>query len=605
MPVYRPLRDTDVLQTILTAGAMVSVTSGSGGWRGGSAGTGSAGVYDGFRSSGYTGLVRARPVVYPGVTDVGMHSPVSGTYPLTSSMRWVEVRLDDRAEGRLHWGNRSWRPIERLYEHRSRYRPEFDHTSYYDYHCAFFERNSGNAIVVSASYPDYLQFNVSSSFTWEAWIKPFFTGSSGQRYVIMARRGWAEMFISGGAGDLAVTFTPNADARTGTASLKPALGRWNHVAMVWNNSTASFYVNLRYAGQVLSTDASPGTLNDPNKDGDDIFADLSVGALYDDYYQEPPGSSPWYEAIRPSSTGTETFNGAIHEVREWGTARTYTQLSSSHNRRLLGDEVGLVHYLSMRAGHRSGSVLGSSSIDDRVGSTRNVVLVGSSGRLSNWQPCDNPYFYPDKTEIRSAPSYAQRYLRALSVPSLFYGRQIATGTFEMTERQNEFSGTFLHRVIRDDGRGGLYMRLLPSGTREQDLDPPVTWNRVGHIFYPEGIAVLNHDAAIHFADGSNYSFINDPARALSLGFRGVNRIPTNMISCRVGPAEANASNNATYATRASGSDRYELVDPTRTTWITAVGLYDDRYRLVGVAKLAAPLRKRERDRFNIRLKFDR
>lgn len=41
-----------------------------------------------------------------------------------------------------------------------------------------------------------------------------------------------------------------------------------------------------------------------------------------------------------------------------------------------------------------------------------------------------------------------------------------------------------------------------------------------------------------------------------------------------------------------------------TTWITAIGLYNEDRKLVAIAKLAQPIRKREKDKINIRLKMD-
>jgi hypothetical protein len=76
-----------------------------------------------------------------------------------------------------------------------------------------------------------------------------------------------------------------------------------------------------------------------------------------------------------------------------------------------------------------------------------------------------------------------------------------------------------------------------------------------------------------------------------------------VVSCRVGASEANASNNPTYV-REDSAGKPRLVDDSRTTYITAVGLYDSERNLVAVAKLAQPLRKREKDRLNIRLKMD-
>jgi hypothetical protein len=43
---------------------------------------------------------------------------------------------------------------------------------------------------------------------------------------------------------------------------------------------------------------------------------------------------------------------------------------------------------------------------------------------------------------------------------------------------------------------------------------------------------------------------------------------------------------------------------SKTTYISKIGIYDDNKNLIGVAKLATPIRKREIDDFTFKLKLD-
>ena len=42
----------------------------------------------------------------------------------------------------------------------------------------------------------------------------------------------------------------------------------------------------------------------------------------------------------------------------------------------------------------------------------------------------------------------------------------------------------------------------------------------------------------------------------------------------------------------------------KTTYLSSVGIYDDNQNLVGIAKLATPVRKREKDSYTFKLKLD-
>jgi hypothetical protein len=78
-------------------------------------------------------------------------------------------------------------------------------------------------------------------------------------------------------------------------------------------------------------------------------------------------------------------------------------------------------------------------------------------------------------------------------------------------------------------------------------------------------------------------------------------------------AAVNASNNPTYYTSTLGPNgalqRWSKFPTTGTvgenrTYITAVGIYNEERQLVAVAKIAQPIRKRETDNIDIRLRLD-
>jgi hypothetical protein len=141
----------------------------------------------------------------------------------------------------------------------------------------------------------------------------------------------------------------------------------------------------------------------------------------------------------------------------------------------------------------------------------------------------------------------------------------------------------------------------------------VSWNRVGNVFYSEGLIVIsefgltgigNFNASIAFAP-QYIAGIGSPS-PLELEFVGSQRIATKTFMCRMDAGACNASNNSTFSQVDPGDPASQkmIVQEEPVTYISAIGLYDDFRNLVAVAKLAQPIRKRERDRLNFKLRMD-
>lgn len=172
-------------------------------------------------------------------------------------------------------------------------------------------------------------------------------------------------------------------------------------------------------------------------------------------------------------------------------------------------------------------------------------------------------------------------LRVISIPEVYYEREILTGSFT----GSDISGT-TQRTFYDNGRGGIY-----SGSASGTL--------VGNIFYSEGLVVFTApNLTASFGSGTvNYTF------------RGVNRVPVKIFRCRANAGELNCSTNPTYSrikTNVGDSNRgeKEIIMPSNITYITKVGIYNDQYELVAVASLGSPIRKKEEDQILFRLKWD-
>jgi hypothetical protein len=194
---------------------------------------------------------------------------------------------------------------------------------------------------------------------------------------------------------------------------------------------------------------------------------------------------------------------------------------------------------------------------------------------------------------------------------MFYGRQIATGSVYMwtdawqrAKGSNFASGT---RYWVDDGYGRIFDVPAALTSSWHDAWMAGTAHQVGNVFYSEGLIVFTHPSQSWHREFWSGSFTDSaPAPSFHLEFDGSTIIQSVVMMCRMAPGEVNASNNPTYSytdsagkvwAKSSGSDE-------GVTYITAIGIYNEERQLVAVAKLAQPIRKREKDNLDIKLRFD-
>lgn len=190
----------------------------------------------------------------------------------------------------------------------------------------------------------------------------------------------------------------------------------------------------------------------------------------------------------------------------------------------------------------------------------------------------------------SAYNFAYSFLsastvRVVTIPEVYYDREILTGSF--TASDNDAAGAT--RVLYDNGRGGLY-----SGSLSASI--------VGHIFYPEGIAILT---------ASNLSNFGSPSTNFKwrVSLKGTHKIPVKIFRCRAPAGQLNASTNPTYYHIPSGANdanryQHEIMVTPPVTYITTIGLYNQHYELVGTAKLAQPIKKEEAQDILFRVRLD-
>lgn len=607
MGVFRKFESGDIEHAVIQAAPRIIAASGNLapdgsilGWRSNVGASASLSLYEGVRSRRD---VRAGDIgssgisIYP-IDGMDTHSIdgvifISGSYPATGSMRMVKVRpntFGGGSETTADWYEEHYSPIGLLFDYYSRISPDTYFTGSYDYYSLYFSQ-TGSFRARAVNFSGTGLPTVTSSFTVEAWLKPTSVQSSTRDFVLMSQRARWKLFITGSTGRLAFTDFSS----TVTSSYAPPNGAWTHVSLVVAGGSASFYI-----GRDLR-DSAPYTGSLATFSGKFLATAsfLTLGAE---------------QVVNASSVVFDQgFRGYMFETRVWDYARTSAQISGAYARSLRWSEsgsVGLRHYARFNdgpLGNRHGFIRGSGTYDHALSGSGFHGQLSSNFTGSNgpqWQPNDNTSFVVPKCKVLSRVDM----MKAVHIPSMFYGRQITTGSVLMVD--NTYISHGIQRVLMDDGRGGLY--LSGSSTRRLGSEDyrGIGWNRVGSVFYVEGIIMITDPSMLDFGSDENLAAWDRSSDLLQVRFDGSERINTKIFNCRLDMAQGNASNNPTFSrlddngTPDPSDDRLVLAGEDNTTYVTAVGLYNERRELVAVAKIAQPIRKREKDRETIRLRYD-
>lgn len=615
MPAFKRFGPEDQLDNVLIVQPRYDLVSGTAGWRGSPNLSGALSLYGG---------ARRRPGVFSSA-EYESHAPNVGQTgnprlgePMTASVQFVYMTSEQRPffqRSATRWGEEHWDVVGRLYDE---YRVmDADYvTSSYDHYCLYFNRSSRNIAVSEFLDNGSNPILATGSFVLESWVKPFTTSSSPQTIQSMNRCFWFGVTGSNGVLGLSGSFG------LVTSSLSLSLRRWNHVAAAYNSDTGSgsFYVNLRFAGAFASPSASLM--------GSD-FAYYSIGGRLD--------NDNVSEIVQGFSAVTGvlgwSFDGFVGETRIWHGHRTFAQLSSSADSRLTGTALaGPVSCFQLREGPLgvvSSFAVGSGTVDfagrarHRNGTHSTAELRGFSDRVGPvWHPNDNRAFFVDKhgspqvldcadAQDTLGPGSGQawgpnapdeiRRMLVVNVPSAFYGRQIAPGSVRMTCRAYEAFG--LVRTLVDDGRGGLYLSgsACSSSLADREDYHGVDWNKVGNVFYGHGLITIKDPSLLDFGrDDGAFANRND---VFQLTFRGDSRIPVKTLMCRIDHGEFNCSSNPTFFSTGSAGERLRR-HSSGSIRASTVGLYNSDRELVGVARLADPVRIKARNRINIKVRLD-
>ena len=119
-------------------------------------------------------------------------------------------------------------------------------------------------------------------------------------------------------------------------------------------------------------------------------------------------------------------------------------------------------------------------------------------------------------------------------------------------------------------------------------------------------SVEGNNHFVMFASISGSSFFTDPETSDPYGFQARNseKVTSTHYFVRIKNAEYNFSNNPSYVTGSVGQIAQSTFIGDPKTYITTVGLYNDRQELLAVSKLSKPLLKSFQREALIRVKLD-
>ena len=143
-------------------------------------------------------------------------------------------------------------------------------------------------------------------------------------------------------------------------------------------------------------------------------------------------------------------------------------------------------------------------------------------------------------------------------------------------------------------------------------------NIVGNVFYEHGIVVIS-DPRLRYGN-STFRFFNDAIlntititqgtntlSAFSLNFSSTVSMYEHEYLCRLNEDEFNFTLNPTIRRNDDVTSQIPkdiVSNAAFSPYITTIGLYNDKYELVAIAKLASPVKKRDTVDLNIVVRFD-
>jgi hypothetical protein len=278
-----------------------------------------------------------------------------------------------------------------------------------------------------------------------------------------------------------------------------------------------------------------------------------------------------------SFSGTAALTGSGINIFEGKNINPTLWISGSNPTGYISTQDKYLVYRSVRELYYYNYIYGD---DGSPATTASFNVDGTITTTTQYTP--NAYNYLPNTlpANRYFPTGSNDIVGVIAIPSNLFGEYIKPGTFTLTYE----SGS-----LTDDGEGGLLRNL----------------EKVGDIIYEHGMIIITNDGTLA---GNGYGFvtygsalynINDStfiqdiitSQNLSCEFESTVTIYETQYKCTVRENEYNFTQNPTVISGSSNSGViYNFATGSFfTPYATTIGLYDNNYNLLAIAKLAQPL----------------
>jgi len=353
------------------------------------------------------------------------------------------------------------------------------------------------------------------------------------------------------------------------------------------------------------------------------------GAFVSNAGDVPTGHVNLYELNIDRASGNKIYPFISKE----GTLSSFKTITNTEFREFVyGDEL-------------SGSYPMSSSIVREFFASTTTDRTGSNNHLNSLYNTLNYYQTLSKHYVFSGSlgDKGTQDVNLISIPSIIFGSKIDKGTVDL---KFFVSGNLIGQ-LQDERRNGELIQTGPEGSTGSG-------SVAGVILYKEGFVLLtgSWDLAtgpyagfagekytgspvlkpkwIYFGAGANdgLAISNVVSSSFGFKFKGTTEAQTITMLAHAQKGELNHSNNPTYKTYGQGqqpmtasnayvepndltiknivsssySDPY--ADFKKTTYISSVAIYDENKNLIGIAKLATPVKKTEDLEYTIKMKID-
>lgn len=240
------------------------------------------------------------------------------------------------------------------------------------------------------------------------------------------------------------------------------------------------------------------------------------------------------------------------------------------------------------------------------------------------------YYYKVSKKYKYDTNFSNGALSQISIPSIFYGSQIQKGTVEL---EFYYTGTLIAKAQDINQNGEL---IQTYGTSS------ISGSTVGVVLYNEGFILLTSSADLgestdaylgstQYKPAWKYFAANQSASTASackIKYNGTSKTSTITMFAHADKIDLNHSNNPTFikygqTTTSSLNPKGYLENVSleikniesgaynnysesfsRNTFISSIGIYNEDRVLIGIAKVATPVRKRNNDSFTFKLKLD-